>query len=420
MKKNKPVLLVLGAGRLQKKTIREAEESGIRVVAVDSNKKAPGRCFATFKPLISAIDYEANLRIARKYDIDGVLTTGTDQPVAIVSRIAHKLRIPAFISVNTSILATNKEKMKEAFKKYKIPSSAYRIVKSLRETQKLRSLKFPVVIKPVDSQGQRGVFFIDNFELLINKIQLSLEYSTVRKVIIEDYIEGPEITASVWVHQGMPYLIMLTDRIIYNNLPHIGLCLAHIFPSRHAIGYTGKIKQVIARLVRSFKISNGPVYIQMIISKRGPLIGEIACRIGGGHEEDLIPLVTGFDIRRHLIGFSIGNALPVNKRDFNINDPFHKAVFFLGASKDIASEFIPMEEQVTSSDFMGGEFYIQHGSKVNNLQIGTDRIGYFMVKGRDRKALIANAKDIYAQLKIPGKKNKNLIENIFDLPLRNI
>ncbi len=420
MKVKKPILQVLGAGRLQKKTIKQAEESGVEVVAVDFDKKAPGKVFATYKSHVSTIDYKANLKIAREYNIDGILTTGTDQPVVVVAKIANRLRLPSFISVNTALLATNKDKMKIAFQKYGILSAKYRVVKNLNDAEKFKSLKFPVVIKAVDSQGQKGVFFIENFDMLRRKLKLSFKFSKVGRVIVEDYIEGPEVTANVWVHNGKPHLLMLTDRITYNNSPNIGLCLAHIFPSRHSKKYTDQIKEIIKKLTLSFKINNGPIYIQMLISKQGPLVAEVACRVGGGHEEDLIPIVTGFDIRRHLINFTIRRAVNFDGSSIVRNGSGHYAVFFVGAKKDIALDFRPMDEQIKSTNFLDGEFYIRPYSKVNDLHIATDRIGFFLVKGKNRKELLNNAMDIYSQLKISGKKHKNIIENIFKLPLKGM
>lgn len=420
MKRGKPILQVLGAGRLQKKTIKQAEDAGVEVVAVDSDQRTQGKSFATYKSHVSTLDYKANLKIAREYNIDGILTTGTDQPVIVAAKIANRLHLPSFISVNTALLVTNKEKMKEAFKRNNIPSPQFRVIKNPHSVKRLKYLKFPVVIKPIDSQGQKGVFFIENFEMLHRKLKLSFNFSKVKKVIIEDYVEGPEVTANVWVHKGKPYLLLLTDRITYNNFPHIGLCMAHIFPSKHARKYTGQIENIIKKLTEGFKINNGPVYIQMIISKEGPLFGEVACRVGGGHEEDLIPIVTGFDIRGYLIDFTIRGVMDFNEKSFVRNNPGHYAVFFVGAKKDTALDFRLMEEQIESNNFLCGEFYIRNGIKVNDLHVATDRIGFFIVKGRNRKDLLNNGMNIYSQLKIPGKKHRNIIENIFNLDLNGI
>jgi biotin carboxylase len=418
--KTKSVLQILGAGRLQKKTIKQAEESGIEVVAVDFDKQAEGKGFATYKSDISTLDYRANLSLAKKYNVDGILTTGTDQPVLIAAKVADRLHLPSFISVNTALLVTNKEKMKAAFRSFGIPSSGYRVIKSLEEAESLRTVSFPLVIKPVDSQGQRGVFLVDNFMMLKRKIETSFEHSKSRRVIVENYIEGPEITANVWVDKGRPHVLMVTDRIVYNNLPNIGLCLAHIFPSRHAGRHKERIERIIKKLVMGFEIYNGPVYIQMIISEEGPFIGEVACRVGGGHEEDLIPVVTGFDIRRHLIDYAIGRPQNLREEEIVFNRRGCYAVFFVGAKKDTVADFMPMEQQVNSKNFLGGDFYVRRGMKTNPPRTATDRIGYFLVKGKDRKSLLANAANIYSRLTILGKRNLNIIEDIFQLPLKGM
>ncbi len=424
--KRKPILLVLGGGRLQKKIINQAEKNGIAVAVVDSNPTAPGMSLGSYNFKISSTDYEANLRLAKDLKINGILTIGTDQPVIVAAKISHNLNLPSFISPETALLATNKELMKLTLSSNNIPTARYFIIDSLKDKkiikEKLKSLRFPVVIKPTDSQGQRGVFLIDNEHFLFDYGTEALKSSKAGKLVVEEYMEGLEVTANAWVYKGEVYLLALTDRVTYFNPPSIGICLAHIFPSKYGKQSLDEIKKLLKQTVKAFYINEGPLYIQMLLSSKGPLIVELACRVGGGHEEDLIPIVAGVDVRQCLINFALGRPYEFNCYDFNYDlVKEHYGVFFIAAKgRDEVVNCIPLEKQVSSEALLWGEFYVVKGNMVNELTNATDRIGAFLVKGKNRDDLWNNARNIYNQLRVVGKRYANLIKDIFSMPLKGI
>ncbi|NWF51825.1 MAG: ATP-grasp domain-containing protein [Nitrospirae bacterium] len=424
--KRKPVLLVLGGGRLQKKIIKQAEEKGIAVAVVDCNPKAPGMSLGSYSFNISTNDYKRNLLIARKLNISGILTIGTDQPVTVAAKISHELNLPSFISPETALLATNKKKMKLTLSNNNIPTAKYITINNVKDKEtvkeKIKSLKFPVVIKPVDSQGQRGVFFVDNEHVLFDYINEALKYSRAGNLIVEEYVKGYEVTASAWIYKNKLYLLILTDRVTYFNPPSIGICLAHIFPSKYGSQYFEEIKKLLKRTVEAFNINEGPLYVQMLLTKRGPIIVELACRVGGGHEEDLIPLVTGVDVRQCLIDYALGKQYKFNEYDFNYDlIKGHYGIFFIVAKGiDKVLNCVALKKQVSNKALICGEFYVVKGDMVKHLTNATDRIGAFLVKGKDRADLLMNAKQIYNQLNIMGDKYSNLIEDIFTLPLKGL
>lgn len=422
----KPILLVLGGGRLQKKIIKQAEQQGVAVAVVDSNPKAPAMLLGSYNFNISTNDYDKNLRIAKHLNINGILTIGTDQPIVVAAKIAHNLNLPFFINPETALLATNKEMMKKTLFNNNIPSTRYVIIDNLKDKksiqEKIKLLRFPIVIKPVDSQGQRGVFLIDKECILFNHLTKALKYSKVKKLIIEEYVEGNEVTASAWIYKDKVYLLTLTDRVTYFKPPSIGICLAHIFPSRYGKQYLNEIKKLLNEIVRAFNISEGPLYVQILLSKGKIFIVELACRIGGGHEEDLIPLVTGVDVRQCLIDFALGKQYEFNGYDFNYDfiKEYYGIFFVVAKGNDEVLKCIYLKKQVLNRTLIWGEFYVVEGDKVRHLTNATDRIGAFLVRGKDRSNLWINARQIYNQLNIKGKRYSNLIEDIFTLPLKGI
>jgi biotin carboxylase len=418
------MLQVLGGGRLQKRIIQQAESQGISVVVIDKDTEAPGKAIATHCFDISTNDYESNLRIAKEMNINGILTIGTDQPVITATRIAEDLKLPSFITSKTALLATNKEQMKLVCRENNIPIANFTILQgeiaTIKET--IDGLKPPWVVKPADSQGQRGVAIVKEMNSLFSHIEEAREYSKSSTVIIEEYSDGYEITASAWVRAGRVYLLVLTDRVTYFNPPTLGICLAHLFPSVYGSAQLAPIKALLEKVVHAFGIEEGPLYVQIIITHRGPILNELACRIGGGHEDELIPIVTGIDIRQWLIDFAISGGYKFEPYEFSYEDvKQHFGVFFIAVNDlDVVEEVEELQSQVTSPDLLWGEFYIKRGDSVRPLQNATDRVGAFIVKAEDRESLLRNAKNVYSNLVIKGGKTENLVEDIFSLDLRNL
>ena len=424
--RNSPVLLVLGGGRLQKKIIRQAEENGISVAFVDADPEAPGMQFASYHYTISSTDYNGILELAKTLNIRGVLTLGTDQPVFTAARTAETLNLPSFINPETALLVTNKELMKSTLSKKNIPTSRYIVISRSEEREriieKMRQLTFPLVLKPVDSQGQRGVTLIHQGSEFFESMEAALNYSMTGKLIVEEFLEGNEVTANAWVCKGKVYILALTDRVTYFNPPSIGICLAHIFPSKYGKPYLGHIKEILQETVKAFYITEGPLYVQIVLSDYGPYVIELACRIGGGHEEDLIPAATGIDVRQLLINFAFGRQYIFTKYEFDYAlVKKHFGVFFIAAKgADEILGCVPLEDQVTDNKLLWGEFYVRQGNKISGLTNATDRIGAYLISGDDRKSLWSSAQRIYAQLEIRGIRYENIIENIFSIPLKSM
>ncbi|HDQ13691.1 MAG TPA: ATP-grasp domain-containing protein, partial [Sediminispirochaeta sp.] len=294
-KKEGPTLrvMVVGGGEGQVNAIRRARELGLEVVVSDRDPNAPGKVLADHFVQADTFDARATIEGARRYRVDGVCTLGTDQPVLTVARTAAELGLPGPHSVQQAEQATNKRLMKALFDRHGLPHSPYRLLDGRLDFSVLEGLHPPYVIKPVDSQGQRGVRFVRDRRELALHVEESLAFSRDGHVLVEEYYPGDELTFSGWVRQGRVYPLTITDRRTFSQFPHIGICYAHTFPSRHYHRYGGQILEISRRTVEALGLREGPLYFQMLVGEHGPRINEIACRIGGAYEDQFIPALTG-------------------------------------------------------------------------------------------------------------------------------
>jgi len=404
-------LLILGGGSNQVNGIIRAKEKGLTTIVSDYYENPPGKAIADYKELVSTFDVEGNTNIGKKHKIDGIMTLGTDQPVYTVSVVSHELELPTFIDVDTAKAVTNKKIMKNLFHEKNIPTVKFAFIKKDFLDKELRDIRFPVVMKPLDSQGQRGVFKLNSIEEVRSKVLDCLSFSREEETLVEEYYPNDEITLSGWVEDSQVYILTVTDRITYDNYPHIGICTAHNFPSKHLHRNYKEIEEITNKIVNAFGIHNGPIYFQMLVGNEGIKVNEIACRIGGAYEDKLIPLLTGIDILDMVIDFSIGrkvdSSLPKDYSLYNNKKKASVQLFF--AKPGLIKSLSSMEELEKLPGFIEGGFNFKTGDQLGEIVNATARAGYMIIEGESVEDLERNIDDAFDNLKILDEKDRNLV-----------
>jgi len=404
-------ILILGGSNSQINAISRAKQKGYSVVVSDYYEDAPGKKICDYKELASTFDIEANIEVAKKHDIDGIMTIGTDQPVYTKAKVAYELGLPSCINVDVAKAVTNKKVMKELFEKHNIPTTKFAFLSKGFQDSKLEGLKFPVVIKPLDSQGQRGVYKLDSIKEIRDKIDNCLSYSREKEILVEEYYKNDEITVSGWVENDKVNVFTVVDRVTYDRFPHIGVCIAHNFPSKHLRNYFDEIINLTEKIVKDFKIHNGPIYFQMLIGLEGIKVNEIACRIGGAYEDEIIPRLTGIDILDMVIDKTMGKEIDTTKlKEYNLadNDKYSSVQLFFAKPGKI-KRLGDMEQIKKLQGVIKGKFNFEVGDEIKEIENATQRAGYVIIEGKDKKTLEENIDRVFENLAIYDEKGNNLI-----------
>ncbi|MFW6280354.1 MAG: ATP-grasp domain-containing protein [Halanaerobium sp.] len=404
-------LLILGGGSGQLSLIKKAKKMGYEVVVSDYYPDAPGKKIADFSSESSTFDFEANLKTASKYNVDGVLTAGTDQPVYTAARVVERLNLNQYISVRTAEAVTNKRVMKNKFSAAEIPTVKFKILAQDFAAEKLKDFKRPFVVKPLDSQGQRGVFKLNSITEIREKFNEVLSFSRENKILVEEYYSSDEITVSGWVVDGRAKILTATDRLRFEEDMHIGICSSHLFPSKYLKDYFNKIERLTQKIVNKFKIEKGAIYFQFLIGEQGIKVNEIACRIGGAYEGDFMPELTGVDILKLMINLAAGQKLDLNAlNDYSIEDNFKhlsSQLFFAGPGK--IKEITPISELLKLPGVLKIGLNYEVGDRISEIENATARAGYFIVLAENKNELQQRVTAVYDNLKIIGQNGKNLV-----------
>lgn len=405
-------LLMVGAGSCQVNAIHRIKALGFEVVVADYHSSSAGKEIADYGLLADTFDEVAILEGARKFLVDGVLTVGTDQPVYVVNRVAEKLGLPHFITSETALWVTNKKAMKQRFDALSLPTVPYACLTEDFEAESLLAFEGPFVIKPLDSQGQRGIYKEQNVSAIRSRFSEVLKHSRQREILVESYYENDEITVSGWVVSGQVEIFTISDRVTFPPDEKLGVCLAHNHPSKHSAQYGEAIITLTHEICKAFHISQGPIYFQMFIGDRGLLINEIACRLGGAFEDITIPYATDIDVLALNIYGSLGQKTygwpesykPIEERCIK---PYSTQLFFCHPGKIDA--MTPIEDILSWPFVIGAAYNYRVGDEICTLENASQRAGYFIVTGRTPEEVKRHVAMVFNALYILDMAGQNLL-----------
>ncbi|MEA2063369.1 MAG: ATP-grasp domain-containing protein, partial [Gemmatimonadota bacterium] len=210
-------ILIIGAGIMQIPLIEAARRMGLRTVVIDYNLKAPGMALADIALEVSTrnIDFSvlAARKIAGQVPIHGVLTVGTDAS-RTVSAVAAALELPG-IRYDVAERSTDKIKMRQCFRDHNVPSPDFEYVWTRAEAHAaIERLGCPAVIKPADNMGARGVRLIEKPSQVDDSFTQARRASVSGMIIMEEFMEGPELSIDALVWDGNIEITGVSDRII--------------------------------------------------------------------------------------------------------------------------------------------------------------------------------------------------------------
>jgi biotin carboxylase len=245
------------------------------------------------------------------------------------------------------------------------------------------------VVKAPDRQGQRGLTLVQRREELDEALQTAAAESRGGGPLVEEHVEGPEVTVNAVSVEGRFVPLTVTDRLTADP-PAFGVALAHVWPSLHDVG---QVVAVARSAVEALGIREGPSYTQLRLGRDGPVAMEVAARLGGGHDAELCWAATGVDLNALAVAFALGE--PVAERDVSSCQarghvpPGHgAAVVFLVPQE---GELVSVDGVAEAEALPGVEWvrvYRRPGHAFGPFRRGVDRAGAVLATGGGREAAL--------------------------------
>jgi biotin carboxylase len=322
LKKNK--LAILGASYLQLPLVIKAQEMGVET-----------HCFAWDNELaickdksdlfydISVLEKELILKKCISIGINGITTIATDICVPTVSYVAEAMSL-----IGNSILSakcsTNKALMRNTFLEHHIPSPQF-IKYNQEDELLLDGFDYPLIVKPTDRSGSLGVSKVINKEELLDAIEVATQSSIENAVIIEEYIEGTEVSVEFISWNAKHYFLAITDKVT-SGAPHF-VELAHHQPSSHSFEIQELLKETTIKALNSLDIRYGASHTELKICSDGSVrVIEVGARMGGDFiGSHLVQLSTGYDFLGGVVSCALGDF----KNKPEIIEKKYAGVYFL-------------------------------------------------------------------------------------------
>lgn len=367
-------ILILGVGSAQRDAIELLNIEGYETYACAKDDKGSGVDIVKHFELINIVDYEKVKEYVINNKIDVVYSVGSDIAMPVACKISEELNLPYFVSANTAMNCNSKDRMRTELGPSFKGNIKYQVLESLDEVP---SLAYPYIIKPSDSQGQRGIFQINSIEEFKEYFPTVRNYSRSGKVIAEQYISGPEISVNVYVVDGEIKFFIPSDRITWPE--YTGLIHKHLVPSKVVTDEIyERLYDVIENALFVMKIYNGPAYFQLKIENGEPYIIEMTPRLDGCHMWKIIEYHTGVNLLKltfdHLL-FGDTSELENYKK----NKDSYKLEFFCQKPETIMDK----NKFKVPNDSLTHMFYYKSGEKIPNLNGKFEKVGYFIKKQGD-------------------------------------
>ena len=377
----RPRLLVLGAGPAQLGLLEAARARGdVHVIAVDRDPGAPGFPFADERAVLSSEDEEGIDRLARARGIDGIVSPGADWPVGIAARVAERIGLPHPIDARTGAVATSKTRQREAFAEAGVPHA--RAI-----DPRDPAVELPAVVKAPDRQGQRGLALVRTRAELEPALAAARSESRSGAALVEQLVEGPELTVNGFSVGGRFVTLTVTDRLTAEP-PAFGVALAHVWPSAHD---TDEVADAARAAAEAVGIREGPSYTQVRLGVAGPVVMEVAARLGGGHDAELCEAATGVDLNGLAIEAALGRPCEtvLQAGSAGIGGA---AVVFLVPPVGGLLETAGVEEAEAAEGVRWVRVYRRPGHVFGELRRGADRAGAILALGASRDEALERAR----------------------------
>ena len=383
-------LLVLGAGAAQLGLLEAAQRRGdLEVIAVDRDPGAVGFAFADKRAVVSTEDEAAVERLARSERIAGIVSPGADWPVGVAARIAERMGLPHPIDAATATLATTKSRQRE---RLAAAGVAQPRVYGPGETPSI-----PCVVKAPDRQGQRGLTLVRDLAELEAAVEAAVAESRSGSYLAEELVDGPEVTVNAFSVDGEFVSLTVTDRLTAEP-PAFGVALAHVWPS---VNDADAAAEAARRAAEALGIRNGPTYTQVRLGPDGPRVIELAARLGGGHDAELVEAITGIDLNglalTAAMGMSVTQRLNQGQTPQASLSRGHVpvgggCVLFLVAPPGRLRTVEGVEDAAAIDGVRWVRSYRRPGWEFAPLLRGADRAGAILAVGDDRDDALARAR----------------------------
>lgn len=370
-------VVIIGANDFQNPLILKAKEMGYETHVFAWQDGSIGEKTADYFYPISITEKEAILEKCKQINPKAVASIGSDLASITVQYLAEQMGLPCN-SAHCVEVTTNKYMMRNALLDAGIPVPQFKTVDKIQDNL-LEGMKLPVIVKPTDRSGSRGITKIEKKEQLKDAIDVAVKNSFEKKAIVEEFLEGAEYSCECISYQGVHYFLSITKKFT-TGAPHF-IETAHMEPADISKQLELKVKNIIFDALDALEVTNGASHSEFKIDCDGNIrIIEIGARMGGDCiGSDLVRLSTGYDFVKMVLQVALGEKPSFEKTE-EPGVSFIKFIF----NKDDLNLLNKVKNRYEYALCSASEI---HYDENNDIVDSSSRYGHFIMKCKNKKEL---------------------------------
>lgn len=317
-------LVILGSLGEFVQLIQTAKKRGIYTIVCDGYVGSIGKSFADKFYDIDVGDTDAIAQMCVRERADGIITSFSDYLFECMVKIAEKANLKCYFDSVHLPLYRDKTKMKHMLRRLNIQTPAYRCIEKEFSDESLAGIRFPVVVKPIDKYGSRGVEVLYSAAEIRDRFDHTCATSEIKRVLVEEYHDGFEFNMMTWVLHGKVQVISIADRektsVGHNQIP---ISSRNVYPSKRLDSVLKEATDVLQKVADYTGQKSGPLSMQFFWKPGG---GVSVCEVAGrffGYEHELVDYAGGLCIEDLLLDY-VYDESAVEKTFFGYSPAFRK------------------------------------------------------------------------------------------------
>lgn len=361
--------LVIAGGIPQIELIKQLKCRGIIAILADGNSNAVARPYADIFYHVNIFDVPAIKAIAEKERVDFLLTVCADQVLLVVAQVSEMLGLPCYIDYKTAQDVSDKIRMKRIFKEIGVPTTDYVEMKCL-DMNEISHLRYPLVIKPVDSYSSKGVRKAENEEELRRFYSEAQQISRSGSVIVEEFFSGDEISVDAFVVNGRAKILTVTNSEKVKDEDRFVIFRGK-YPAVVSKAVMRKIEDIAQRIADGFGLVNAPLLIQLLNYGDDVSVLEFCARTGGNMKWLLIKYSCGVDVITATIDITLGQEPRLEQKDMGHNIVVNDFIYCYPGVFDHFEGFDEMVKRGIINEFHPVRI---RGTEMHGVTSSSDRI----------------------------------------------
>ncbi|RHV92935.1 ATP-grasp domain-containing protein [Culturomica massiliensis] len=404
-------LLILGGIALSCEIVKQAHAMGATVYVTDYLTNSPAKKIADKSFIVDATHVEEVVKLIKQEKIDGVLTGFVDMLLPYYQQICERAGLPCYATMQQIEITTDKIKFKNLCRNFDVP-----VVEEYELSQRA-NFTYPLILKPIDNSGGRGVTICKNADEFDIAYSNALSFSPSKHVLIERYMTSKEVSLFYIAIDGEIHLTAMGNRYVkHSQNGVIPLPVAYFFPSQHLDNYLQHLNEKIIKMFKSIGIQNGIIFIQSFVENGECVIYEMGYRLTGSLEYKLSTKINGINPLEMLIRFALTGKMTDCKTlpEPHFDKPAANITFL--AKPGVIGEIKGVEQIRTLPGVIDLIFTYLAGEEIPQKAVGTlaQVILRVFIVSETKKQLKQTMDEVHRSIEIHSTTGEDMLLPTFD------